>query len=348
MSSPQTPGPDELRALLELVDDLDDDNERLRQRVLEAMEWTEASVTAEVHTERELDAWRRQAENLAAEIDAIHSSSSWRLTTPLRAVNRRVRKRRSVRSATPAATPDGSGAQTDRAPVFIPVRDRVTPLRALVEWLERAGHDEIWLIDNASTYGPLLDYLDSTPHRVVRLDRNLGHRSPFLSGVVQRHAAGRHFVITDPDVVPDDDCPLDAVAHFRELLDRHPEIDKVGFGLRIDDLPAGYPLADDVTAWESRFWVDEVEPGVYRADIDTTFALYRPLDRRHREDRALRTGAPYLARHTPWYVTPAEITDEDRWYRDHAEPSTVNWDRNDLPRWKRRWLAANVDDPNAR
>ena len=114
MSSSQPPDPDELRALLELVEALDNDNERLRQRVLETMEWTEASVTAEVRTERELDAWRRQAENLAAEIDAIHASSSWRLTTPLRAVSRRVRRRRSVRSATPAVTPD-VGARGDRS-----------------------------------------------------------------------------------------------------------------------------------------------------------------------------------------------------------------------------------------
>lgn len=342
-ASREAPGPDELRALLRLVEDLDTDNERLRQRVLETMEWTEASVSAQVRTERELEVWRRQARNLAAEIDAIQGSASWRLTGPLRALNRRVRRRPGHR-ATDVGAVAAELAATQSAPVFIPVRDRVTPLRTLVEWLERAGHEEIWLVDNASTFGPLLDYLDSTPHRVVRLDQNLGHRSPFLSGVVQREAAGRYFVVTDPDVVPDEDCPLDAVAHFRRLLDRYPEIDKVGFGLRIDDLPPDHPLADDVVAWESRFWADEVEPGVYRADIDTTFALYRPLDRRHREDRALRTGSPYLARHLPWYVRPADVTDEDRWYRDHAEPSTVNWDRDELPRWKRRWLAAN-DQP---
>jgi hypothetical protein len=351
-SSPPPPGPDELRALLRLVEDLDADNERLRQRVLETMEWTEASVTDRVRAERELDAWRRQAQNLVAEIDAIHASGSWRLTAPVRALNRRLRRRGPTDTAMPAvaAGPDGAVPESTpgSTPVFIPVRDRVTSLRTLIDWLETAGHEEIWLVDNASTYRPLLDYLDSTTHRVVRLDRNLGHRSPFLSGVVQREAAGRYFVITDPDVVPDEHCPPDAVAHFREILDRYPEIDKVGFGLRIDDLPPDHPLAADVVAWESRFWADEVEPGVYRADIDTTFALYRPLDRRHREDRALRTGAPYLARHLPWYVSPADVTDEDRWYRDHAEPSTANWDRDDLPRWKRRWLDANAlgDDSN--
>lgn len=223
-------------------------------------------------------------------------------------------------------------------PVFLIVRDRLSPLVDLIAWLERVGHDEIWLVDNDSTYPPMVDFLHTTRHHVIRIGRNMGHRSPWLSGAVQRHAHGRFFVVSDPDVVPAVDCPDDAVDHFRTLLDRYPHIDKVGFGLRIDDLPDAYPLADTVRKWEQRFWSDEVEPGVFRADIDTTFALYRPLDRRHSEDRALRTGAPYLAQHRPWYCDPANLSLEDQYYRDHAERSIANWDRDEVPRWKARWL----------
>lgn len=229
---------------------------------------------------------------------------------------------------------------TEQYPVIIPVRDRVTPLRRLVEWLERAGQEEIWLVDNASAYEPLLDYLADTPHRVVRLDHNLGHRSPWLSGTVQRHAHERYFVVSDPDVVPDPSCPLDALDHFRALLDRHPGFHKAGFGLRIDDLPDTYRLAADVRHWEARFWRDEVEPGVFHADIDTTFALYRPIEGRHDEHLSMRTGPPYVARHLPWYVDSGALSDEERYYRDHADPSISNWDRDQLPRWKQRWLRA--------
>jgi hypothetical protein len=331
---------DRQRELVELVERLDGDNERLRLRVLEVMEWLESSASDAVAFERERDTWHRQADNLDAEIAALRSTMSWRVTRPLRRLGT-LRSRR--RSSTPAASARSTPSANDRVAVFVPVRDRVTPLLALVDWLERAGHDDIWLVDNASTFPPMLDYLDTTPHRVVRLGRNMGHRSPFLSGAVQRHAGNRRFVITDPDVVPDDACPLDAIAHFSELLDRYPEIDKVGFGLRIDDLPDSNPLVGQIRAWEERFWLDEVEPGVFRADIDTTFALYRPLDRRHREDAALRTGAPYVARHTPWYLDPGRLTDEDRWYREHAEPSIMNWDRDEIPRWKQRWLDEHAD-----
>ncbi|MGI9644483.1 MAG: hypothetical protein ACR2O6_04155, partial [Ilumatobacteraceae bacterium] len=187
-------------------------------------------------------------------------------------------------------------------------------------------------------YQPLLDYLAATPHHVVRSRHNLGHRSPWLSGTVQRVAHGRHFVISDPDVVPDPMCPLNAAEHLRWILDRFPDVDKVGLGLRIDDLPTTYPLAAAVQEWEARFWADEIEPGLFRADVDTTFALYRPLDRRHDESRALRTGPPFVARHLPWYTDPEQLTEEDRHYREHADPLLANWDRDEIPRWKRRWL----------
>jgi hypothetical protein len=298
--------------MVRLVERLDEDNERLRLKVLELLRRTERAVDAHVEAEHRLEAVR------ARTVTARLRTAGERLRRSL------ARDRASVEAVT-------------QYPVFVTVRDRLTPLRQLVQWLERAGQRELYLIDNASTYPPLVEYLDVSPHRVIRADENLGHRAPWLTGSVQRLAAGRFFVVSDPDVVPDEGCPLDALERFRELLERHPSIDKVGFGLRIDDLDDAYPLSAAVRQWESRFWRDEVEPGVYRADIDTTFALYRPLDRRHDEGAALRTGPPYVARHLPWYVS--EPGEEDLYYRQHADPTTSNWDRDELPRWKERWLS---------
>jgi len=330
----------DIEQLLDLVERLEGDNERLRQRVLEIMEWAEEAASTTAAAQGDAAVWRLQADHLRAEVEAVHGSRGWKLLGWPRRARARIRRSDSEvgKSAEEPAADVPSSQATADVPVFVPVRDRLTPLKALVEWLERAGHTEIWLVDNASTYQPLLDYLSTSSHNVVLLHRNFGHRSPWLSGTVQREAAGRYFVITDPDIVPDDECPLDAVQHFRSLLDRYLDIDKVGFGLRIDDLPDTYPLAPAVQEWEERFWKDEVEPGVFRADIDTTFALYRPLDRRHQENRALRTGAPYVARHLPWYANPAALSAEDVYYREHADSSIANWDRDELPRWKQRWL----------
>jgi hypothetical protein len=212
-------------------------------------------------------------------------------------------------------------------PIIINVRDRLSPLVELVDWLERAGQTDIWLVDNASTYSPLVEWLDASPHHVVRTGRNLGHRAPWLSGVVADVGQDSYFVVSDPDVVPDPRCPLDA------LFDRYPDVDKIGFGLCIHDLPDQYRHRDAVVAWESQFWKNKAESGVYRAPIDTTFCLYRP-GLGHRDDNALRTSAPYVARHLPWYADSASPTAEDVYYREHADPLISNWDQEVLPGWK--------------
>jgi len=127
-------------------------------------------------------------------------------------------------------------------------------------------------------------------------------------------APAEWFVYTDPDVVPISTCPLDAVAHLRMLLERFPDRPKAGLGLYIDDLPAGHPQI----TWERRLVSEagRLAPAVYAAPVDTTFALYRPGSAFTYE--ALRTAAPYLLRHVPWYVSdPGE---EDRYYLDRAMP----------------------------
>ena len=192
-------------------------------------------------------------------------------------------------------------------PVYLTVRDRVSDLRLMVEWLERAGHDRIHLIDNASTWPPLLEYLAATPHTVIRLESNVGSQAIWQAGL----APDERFVLSDPDIVPCEDCPLDLVDHLGRLMDRH-GVQKVGVGLMLDDVPPDMPSL----AWEREFYSPDrlIEPGVYASPVDTTFALYERgagfcLD-------ALRTGAPYRARHPPWYHR--EVDEEYRWYLDRA------------------------------
>lgn len=231
-------------------------------------------------------------------------------------------------------------------PILINVRDRLEPLRRLVGWLEVAGHEQLILIDNASTYPPLRQYLEDSPHRVVALGTNLGHRAPWTSGVAAEVGARRHYVVTDPDILPDDGCPHDVVAHFHEILCRLEWVNRVGIGLRIDDLPDHYAHAAAVRRWESQFWADEVEPGVFRADVDTTFALYRPGPR-PTDASSVRTGAPYVARHLPWYTNSDEPNEEEAWYRRHADPTITSWDLEQLPTWLEHAIASRGDDLGA-
>jgi hypothetical protein len=215
-------------------------------------------------------------------------------------------------------------------PIIINCRDRLTPLLELLAWLGRARHDRIYLLDNDSTYPPLLDYYERTPHEVIRLGRNGGAYSPWRSGLVERLCRDTYYAVTDPDIVPIRECPLDAIDRFRQLLERYPDAVKVGFGLKIDDLPNRYRFAAHVCAWERRFWSDPVAPGVYRAAIDTTFALYRPAAP-FAQYPALRTGGAYVARHLPWYIDSAQPGEEEGFYRRRLLPDVSTWNGDDLP-----------------
>ncbi|OWK37291.1 class I SAM-dependent methyltransferase [Fimbriiglobus ruber] len=229
-----------------------------------------------------------------------------------------------------AARPRTDGGKT---PVIIVCRDRLTDLLELVAWLERAGETNIVFLDNDSAYPPLVRYLEATRYTVIRTGRNAGHAAPWEYA---REFMDVPYVVTDPDIVPVAECPLDAIVRFRKLLDLDPTADKVGFSLKIDDLPAHYTHAETARAWESKFWADyDSELGAYRAPIDTTFALYRPGAILNPSTpgwaRALRTAPPYTARHMPWYVNSAEPTAEEVFYRVRMDRDVSHWNREDCP-----------------
>lgn len=222
-------------------------------------------------------------------------------------------------------------------PVFITCRDRVTDLRQLVGWLEAAGHQRIILLDNDSAWPPMLDYLAGSPHEVRRLNGNYGSQALWSVGMAPDD---EWFVLTDPDIVPLDTCPGDAVTRLYEVLQRHPEMPKAGLGLYLDDLP---PRFDQT--WE-RSLSDEsrqLEPNAYRSQVDTTFALYPPGRKFAYE--AIRLGSPYLARHMGWYAESAP-TQEDVFYLSRAAPGGQgsSWlTRLIVQEVKRQQIAAEAD-----
>ena len=215
-------------------------------------------------------------------------------------------------------------------PVIITVRDRLSCLEQLLSWLEGMGQNEIWLCDNASTFPPLVEFLKTTKHNVVYNNFNLGHRAPWLSGLVPQLGKEKYFIISDPDVVPDKNTPSDVFKLFEHVLHTNPKVDKVGFSLQINDLPNHYIHKSDVITWETQFWQNIYYPGYYTAPIDTTFAMYRPGSG-HQNGNSLRSAPPYTARHLPWYQDSANLSEEDAYYIEHSDHLITNWNSDKLP-----------------
>lgn len=223
-----------------------------------------------------------------------------------------------------------------KIPAFVICRDLVTWTRRTVAALEKTPDvGEIFLLDNASTYYPLRSWLDSTNHTVIDMGGNFGKHGPWRKGFIEYFAGWSPFIVTDPDVVPAKDCPSDWVEHFLTALDTYPGLAKVGFSLRIDELPEHYEHAQAVQARQRQFWDERrltADGQFYRADVDTTLAVYPSGGfRRLRTKPSLRSAAPYTALHLPWYLDSKKPSAELRYYRRRAAPQFGHWAKKELP-----------------
>jgi len=210
-------------------------------------------------------------------------------------------------------------------PIIINNRNRLDFLKKMIGWLRDVGYKNIVILDNMSNYEPLLEYYQTAPVKVIALKENLGHLAFWKSGVYRQFYKD-YYVYTDPDLVPVEECPKDFMNYFFELLNKYNDVEKVGFGLKIDDLPDHYDRKKEVIEWEKKFWTTQREPGVYDAALDTTFALYRPYTNGAIwVQNALRTGRPYLMRHLPWYENTSALSAESLFYKENMKKGASHW-----------------------
>lgn len=213
-------------------------------------------------------------------------------------------------------------------PIFIISYNRVSCLKDLIAWLENAKYKNIIIVDNASTYPPLLEFLKETSCKVEYLPQNMGHLAVWKCGLFDDMLKNQYYVVTDCDVIPDTECPLDIVEHCHHLLKKLPSLTKVGPSLRIDNIPDSFAKKQQVVEWESQFWRETIDAfPLYKAPIDTTFALYRPgiYPENRKWFASGRTFPPYQACHTPWYDDTQNPTEEMQHYQQKVILGSSHW-----------------------
>jgi GT2 family glycosyltransferase len=208
-------------------------------------------------------------------------------------------------------------------PIIILSYNRVSCLRDQITAFESRGYRNLVILDNNSAYPPLLEYYKTIPYEIIRLKENYGHTAFITQGVVRRFM-GDWYAYTDPDIIPSEECPDDFMEHFHNLLMRHPQCLKAGFGLRIDDIPDHYLYKDELVGWEQQYWKMPVESEAYLAPIDTTFGLCRPGTAAVWA-WSIRTGNPYTARHTSWYLDLKNLSEEEIHYTNNLLGGDTHW-----------------------
>ena len=218
---------------------------------------------------------------------------------------------------------------TSTIPIIIINFNQLFYLKQLISFLEQKKTKNIIIIDNNSSYPPLLDYYNEINNRVTihRLNENLGHLVLWKKRELFKKYTKGFFVLTDADIVPNSNLKEDYLNGLLKMLLKHKTKSKVGLALKIDDIPNTFILKENVINWETKFWISEIEKNVFDAEIDTTFALYWP-----KTDRlinylypsffnALRVGGEYIATHGGWYIDHNNLTEEQKFYFKTANNS---------------------------
>jgi len=205
--------------------------------------------------------------------------------------------------------------------VAINNRNRLTTTKAMVEYLECIPNAAPVIVDNDSTYPPLLEWYEHCPVPVIRARKNLGPHAPWM--LCSESMSGGDYVVTDSDL----DLlgvPIDLLEVLASGLLKYPDVIKAGLSLEIDDLPAEFDSTRLIQKWETRHWQTRLTTHWWDADVDTTFAMYRAGTDWTDVKPAIRADRPYTARHIPWYRI---MDDEEKYIEDHCDTQWSTWAR---------------------
>jgi hypothetical protein len=160
-------------------------------------------------------------------------------------------------------------------PIYFINRNRFESLKKIIVWLTEAGYKNIKILDNQSTYPPLIDYYSTLESsiEVIQLNRNAGPWVFWELGIHQKIESD--YIVSDSDLYPSDFCPDDLISYMHGVLTQHDRILKVAPGLNLDNISPDYSQGELAYKWESQFWHKPVGRCLFAAGIDTTFAIYR-------------------------------------------------------------------------
>ena len=205
-------------------------------------------------------------------------------------------------------------------PIVVLSANNPTFLRDMIDQLS-LYHSNLTVFDDASDFPPMLELLSELSRRmpVHKSQCRLGPRGFLLRGLGLIEELPRYFAVTDADLILNRYLPPSFLTVMYGILSNS-GFSKVGFALDLSDSEKMWKYEyfnnHTIVGWESRFWnpsdqiKSEQSAPVYKAHVDTTFALYdknKLLGEEHgymwRWEDSLRVAGNFTAKHRPWYPT---------------------------------------------
>lgn len=210
-------------------------------------------------------------------------------------------------------------------PIIIPVFNQLTYLKNLMLWW-RWYHpkNEIIIIDNGSTYDPLLEFYEElTDATLIRC-----HENNFIKNLNEYLNILKYdfYVISDPDIMPHPNTPMNFLEIWKNHIESH-KFHRAGFNLITSDLPKNLNEREMIIHNESELLKNPVVKYGnfigYKAPIDTTFCLYSRANggweapmRAENWGNCLRL---FNAFHYGWYVDGDNLNDELKFYFENSK-----------------------------
>jgi FkbM family methyltransferase len=185
--------------------------------------------------------------------------------------------------------------------VLIIAYNLVTYVKMMVDQIKKYTND-IVILDNASTFPPLLEYYETFEGSLIRLKTNFGHKI-YRESMIYK-LIGKQFFLTDPDIKFNPDLPQNFMEEIM-IISRTSNANKVGFALDISGnsyifrefIIEGLPFREFEGSKWWRYRIPHPYLELYNAELDTTFCFVNTEG----INFGIRIARNYIAKHLPWY-----------------------------------------------
>ena len=285
----------------------------------------------------------------------VRSRAKRKINKKRRTNTKKKLKNKSYNTLSKSITNRGGGI--NNIPVFIISYNQYTYLKSMIEQLSKYPNMTIYVIDNKSTYPPLVEYLKSIEGtvKVLYQPENYGHTVYERDDIIA--LGGDKYIVTDPDLLLNPKLPNNFIEILCNLSDKY-KTNKIGFALDIKNNinlnrkvnvtanNSGMETSNQwleykgltIPGWEERFWKDRVEDPdyeLYKAFVDTTFGLInKAYYQKGKMDNCLRIAGDFTAVHRTWLNDyEKELQDGEYEYylgKNNKSSTTKLWKNNSI------------------